>query len=343
MGKYIRPTKKQEEVRQDQIRIDDEKDFEIINQFIDYIESERYYSAYTLENYKRDIIEFKKFLRSENFGSLINFSNNGERNYLAYLNQHVNSDGKRYKTRTVARKLSSLRSFYKFCAREGYVTQNRFLEVNSPKLEKVLPKFLYVEEVDSMFESIDTSTPLGQRDYCLLEFMYGTGVRVSELVSIKISDIDFVNHQVIVLGKGGKERYLPLHELIIEELNEYLFDGRIALASVNKGKQSDKLFINKNGTDLTPRGVRDILERIVNKTSKNIKISPHMLRHSFATHLLNNGADLITVQELLGHENLSTTQIYTHVSKEQLRREYMEKFPRSHLQSQEKDEDKNEK
>lgn len=304
-------------------------DFQILEAFIDYLSSEKYYSEYTISNYRKDIIEFRNYLKRENFGSLSEFGNNAERHYLAYLNQHVDEFGCHYKTRTVARKLSSLRSFYKFCAREGYVKVNKFAEVNAPKLDKVLPKFLYVEEIDSMFECINRSNTLGQRDYCLLEFMYGTGVRVSELCNIEIGDIDFSNKQVIVLGKGNKERYLPLHDLLVDELNEYILNARIELAAVNKDEQSNKLFLNHHGKPLTPRGVRDILERIVEKACKNFKISPHMLRHSFATHLLNNGADLITVQELLGHENLSTTQIYTHVSKEQLRKEYMDKFPRS--------------
>ena len=341
MSTYIRPTKKLEQEKQERILKEDDFDFKILETFIAYIETEKYYSNYTLENYRRDIVEFKKYLRQENFGSLMKFSNNAERHYLAYLNQHVDSDGKRYKTRTVARKMSSLRSFYKFCVRDGLVDQNKFLDINSPKLEKVLPKFLYEEEIQAMFDSIDTSTALGQRDYCLLEFMYGTGVRVSELVSISINDIDFLNHQVIVTGKGNKERYLPLHQMIIDELNEYLFGGRISLASVNKDTPSDKVFLNKNGKELTPRGVRDILERIVKNASQNVKISPHMLRHTFATHLLDNGADLITVQELLGHENLSTTQIYTHVSKEQLKREYLEKFPRSKIKENKESDKKN--
>ena len=331
MSNYIRPTKKQEEEKRLLIEREDSEDFRIVEAFISYIESEKYYSDYTVLNYRKDILEFKRYLRNENFGSLINFGNNAEKHYLAYLNQHVDSDGKHYKTRTVARKLSSLRSFYKYLAREGFVKQNKFLEVSSPKLDRVLPKFLYLEEIESMFDCIDTTTDLGKRDYCLLEFMYGTGVRVSELCNIEITDIDFSSHQVIVTGKGNKERYLPLHQLIVDELNEYLMTARVNLASINKETQSNKLFLNNHGKQLTPRGVRDILERIVSKASKNFKISPHMLRHSFATHLLDNGADLITVQELLGHENLSTTQIYTHISKEQLRREYMEKFPRSRI------------
>lgn len=298
-------------------------DIECLDKYIDHINVEKNYSEYTYTNYRRDIMEFKDYLTREKFGTLIKFGNNAERHYLAYLNT------KRLKTRTVARKMSALRSFYRFLVNEGITDINKFNEVNSPKLEKVLPKFLYVEEIEKMFDSIDTNNALGKRDYAILEFMYGTGVRVSELCNLQIDDIDFVNHQVIVLGKGSKERYLPLHDLIIEALDDYLADARTELQAKNKKDISDNLFLNHHGGPLTPRGVRVILEKIVKEASENFHISPHMLRHSFASHLLNNGADLITVQELLGHENLSTTQIYTHISKEQIKREYMDKFPRA--------------
>lgn len=296
---------------------------ELIDKFCEYIRVERNYSLYTVNDYRKDIIEFSEFLEREKFGTLERFTNNANRYYLAFLNQ------RRLRTRSVARKMSSLRSFYRFLVNERICEVNKFAEVNSPKLEKVLPKFLYLEEIDKLFDSIKTDTILGKRDYALLEFMYGTGVRVSELCSIEIDDIDYINRQVIVLGKGSKERYLPLHELIIEALEDYVNEARIELQARNKANISNKLFLNHHGGELTPRGVRVILEKIVKNASESFHISPHMLRHSFASHLLNNGADLVTVQELLGHENLATTQIYTHISKEQIKREYMDKFPRA--------------
>ena len=185
------------------------------------------------------------------------------------------------------------------------------------------------EEINEMFNCINTDTLLGKRDYAILEFMYGTGVRVSELCSLEIDDIDYINKQVIILGKGNKERYLPLHDLILDALDIYVNEARLELQMRNKKTISNKLFLNHHGGDLTTRGVRVILENIVKKTSDNFHISPHMLRHSFASSMLNAGADLVTVQELLGHENLSTTQIYTHISKEQVKKEYMDKFPRA--------------
>ena len=298
-------------------------DKELVDKFCEYIRVEKNYSLYTVSDYKKDILDFADFLIREKFGSLERFGNNANRYYLAYLNQ------KGLRTRSVARKMSSLRSFYRFLVNEGICDINKFAEVTSPKLEKILPKFLYLEEIDKLFDSINTDTLLGKRDYAILEFMYGTGVRVSELCSLEIDDIDYVNKQVIVLGKGSKERYLPLHELIIESLDDYVSSARIELQARNKAEISNKLFLNHHGGELSPRGVRVILEKIVKNASESFHISPHMLRHSFASHLLNNGADLVTVQELLGHENLSTTQIYTHISKEQIKREYMDKFPRA--------------
>ena len=302
---------------------------EALSSFIRYIENEKMYSEYTISNYQKDVLEFEEFLKKESFGSLLKSINNAGRYYTAYLNEHY------HKPRSVARKLSSLRSFYKYCVREGLCEKNPFGEVSSPKLDKTLPKFLFSEEIEALFDSINTQTLLGIRDNALLEFMYGTGVRVSELCSIKEKDIDYINKQVIVLGKGKKERYLPLHDLVIDSLKEYVSYARNELQLKNKKEVSDILFLNNHGGPLTSRGVRDILKRLVEKASETYKISPHMIRHSFATHLLNNGADLITVQELLGHSNLSTTQIYTHISKEQLKREYMDKFPRARRENNE--------
>lgn len=309
--------------------VNNELKYKELNQFITYIENEKMYSEYTITNYRKDVLEFEEFLKANSFGNLIKPTNNAGRYYTAYLNEHY------HKPRSVARKLSSLRSFYKFCIREALCENNPFLDVSSPKLDKTLPKFLYAEEIEVLFDSINTQTILGIRDNALLEFMYGTGVRVSELCSIKEKDIDYINKQVIVLGKGKKERYLPLHDLIIEALREYITFSRNELQVKNKKEVSEILFLNNHGGPLTPRGVRDILTRLVKKASETYKISPHMIRHTFATHLLNNGADLITVQELLGHANLSTTQIYTHISNEQLRREYMDKFPRARRENKE--------
>ena len=171
----------------------------------------------------------------------------------------------------------------------------------------------------------DTRTALGQRDLLILEMLYATGVRVGELVSIKVKDIDFSNRHIIILGKGNKERYVNFGEYCEDSLNEYLSDGRISLNS----KDSEYLFLNNNGGELTERGVRFILDKLIKQTGINKNISPHMIRHSFATHLLNEGCDLLTVQKLLGHESIKATQIYTHVTTDRLKEVYYHSFPRA--------------
>lgn len=291
--------------------------------FCDYLNIERNYSHHTVINYRSDIEEFANFLASEGFGDLLHFRSGITRYYLSFLNN------KGYKPRTVARKMSSLRSFYKFLLQQGLIDNNIFGEIASPKLDKRLPKFIYAQEIDALFDCIDVSTDIGKRDYALLELLYGTGLRVSEACGLELSDIDFYNKNIIVRGKGNKERYVPLHDNITAALLDYLETSRSRLLAKSKTGDSLAVFLNYRGGPLTSRGVRVILNNITSIAAVNIKISPHMLRHSFATHLLDNGADLRAVQELLGHTNLATTQIYTHVSKEKMKEEYMSHFPRA--------------
>lgn len=295
----------------------------MIKQFIAYLRYERNYSSYTILNYENDINEFINYLKLNKFASYLEIKGNIIRYYLSYMNDLG------YKPRTIARKMSSLRSFYRFLMSEGKVKSNIFSDISSPKLDKPLPKFLYFEELDSIFESINTNTTLGKRNMAILELLYGTGIRVSELCNLTLSDFDFFNNNIIVLGKGRKERYLPIYENIKNALEDYFSSSRLELLAKNQDPTSLYAFLNYRGGQLSPRGVRKILDQITNNAALNIKMSPHMLRHSFATHLIDNGADLRSVQELLGHENLSTTQIYTHVSKETLKEAYMHFFPRA--------------
>jgi len=292
----------------------------LIDDYYKYLKNERSYSEHTILNYINDIKEFVDFLKANSFPDFLNISTNIPRYFLAYLNQ-------KYAPRSVARKLSSLRGFYNFLLREEKVDKNVFLDTANPKIEKRLPKLVYDEEIEKMFEAIDTTTAIGKRDYALLEILYGTGLRVSEFTSLRLQDVDFYNQMFIVKGKGSKERYVPFHDGIKIALLDYLIFARDELAKRNKNKVSDKLFLNFKGGPLTPRGVRVILNELNSKAMNNSNISPHMLRHSFATSLLDNGADLRSVQELLGHANLSTTQIYTHVSKERLKEEYDKYHP----------------
>lgn len=296
-------------------------EIDIIKEFKDFLENERNYSIYTVKSYLKDISDFNNYLKKNEFPVYLEISNNVPRYYLSYLNQ-------KYKATSVNRKLSSLRSFYRFIVQNGYKDNNPFLEISSVKTPQILPKRLYEEEIEKLFNVIDTDTVIGRRDYAILEMLYGTGIRVSELCGLKMQDIDFYNNNIIVLGKGNKERYVPIHPKIKSTVYEYIQFSRLDLLKVNKENVPDSLFLNFKGYPLLVRGVRVILDKLAESAGLEFKISPHMLRHSFATSLIDNGADLRSVQELLGHENLSTTQIYTHVSKEALKKGYDKFFPR---------------
>lgn len=297
-------------------------DNKLVLDYISYLEVEKAYSQNTIESYQNDLVEFQNFLSINSFPGITKIKQNIPRYYLSYLNR-------KYSQRSVARKVSSLRGFYNFLYKEEIIEVNLFSEVIIPKIDKSLPRLVYSEELNILFDSIDTSDAIGKRDYAILEVLYGTGLRVSEFCSLKLSDIDFYNNNFLILGKGEKERIVPFHQGVKEALLDYINYGRIELQKRNKSQISDIVFLNFKGTPLTPRGVRTILDNLAIKVGLSDKISPHMLRHSYATHLLDNGADLRSVQELLGHENLSTTQIYTHVSKENLKEQYNKIFEKT--------------
>ena len=299
-------------------------DSEIISSYKDYLEVERGYSVYTVSNYLDDIYDFCDYLKEKKIDSIVNVSVNVARYYVMELNK------KDYKATSVSRKISSLRGLYRFMILEGYIENNVFNEVSAPKKEKLLPKQLYVNEIEAMFDSIDQKTAIGKRNYAILEMMYDTGVRVSELCNLKITDIDYNDDFITIFGKGKKERSIPLLKPLKAALMDYMNFSRSILLAKSKDAPTDVLFLNHRGGPLTTRGVRVVLDEITEKTAENIKVHPHMVRHSFATHLLNGGADLRSVQKLLGHVNLATTQIYTHVSREQLLAEYAKCHPHAH-------------
>ena len=271
-------------------------------------------------SYKNDIEEFFSYLERESL-SFLDINYDDLRFYLMYLKEEKNDSNS-----SIDRKLSGLRGFYKFLANEGYVSKNVFSLVNGPKKEKKLPRYFEYNELEELFNVCD-DTPMGQRDLLILEMLYGTGVRVGELVNIKVKDIDLSTKSILILGKGNKERIVTYGEYCSDALITYLNDGYHRLNIKNE----DYLFLNKNGGVITERGVRYVLEQIIKKTSLNKNISPHMLRHSFATHLLNGGCDLITVQKLLGHESIKATQIYTHVTTDRLKEVYYNSFPRAKI------------
>ncbi len=287
--------------------------------YLDYLKYQKNYSDYTISSYKNDVLEYLNYLNSEALDfKKVEYSD--IRFYLMFL-----KDTKKDNNSSIDRKLSSLRGFYKFLANEGYVKSNVFSLVNGPKKSKKLPRYFEYNELEELFKVPDTRTALGQRDLLILEMLYATGVRVGELVSIKVKDIDFSSRHILILGKGNKERLVNFGEYCEDSLNEYLSDGRIILNT----KNSDYLFLNNNGGELTERGVRFILDKLIKQTGINKNISPHMIRHSFATHLLNEGCDLLTVQKLLGHESIKATQIYTHVTTDRLKEVYYHSFPRA--------------
>jgi len=285
-----------------------------IEKFVRFLEIEKNYSKHTVLNYHLDLEDFKHFLADkpiENVDYLV------LRKYLAVLKE------KNLKARTVSRRLSTLRSFFKFLTREGHLKTNPILLVSSPKQEKHLPLFLTEDEVKRLIDSVlpkDGHEELGLRDKAILETFYSTGMRISELVGVNTQDIDFISDIIKVMGKGRKERIVPIGDLAISAIKDYL---------EKRGKQSEALFLNKNGRRITDRGVRGIVAKYIRIASIRQGVSPHTLRHSFATHLLNRGADLRSVQELLGHANLSTTQIYTHLSTERLKSVYDKAHPRA--------------
>ena len=291
----------------------------LINEYLDYLKYEKNYSSYTIINYNNDIEEYFLYLDRESINFLdVEYSD--IRFYLMYL-----KDEKQDNNSSIDRKLSALRGFYKYLANNKYIKSNPFKLLSGLKKSKKLPRYFEYNELEELFNVCDLETPIGQRDRLLLEMLYATGVRVGELVNIKVSDIDLGTRNILILGKGNKERYVIYGEYCEEILKLFLNDGRFLL---NK-KNSDYLFLNKTGGNLSERGVRYILDSLIEKTSINKKISPHMIRHSFATHLLNEGCDLLTVQKLLGHESIKATQIYTHVTTDRLKEVYYNSFPRA--------------
>lgn len=295
--------------------------------FMAYLRVQKNASTHTIISYKHDLAQFEQFYRLHYGDEVIEYRNITTpiiRHYLAELHA-----GK-FERRSIARKIAALRSFCRYLCNWGYLEQNPFVGIKTPKLEKVLPKFLYPYEVEALLAAPDVNTSLGIRDRALLETLYATGIRVSELVGLNIDNLELDYGCLRVYGKGKKERIVVIGSIAIQSVHQYLNSSRLKLLEHNRGKPiNNALFLNKLGTRLTDRSVRRIVDKYIEKVSLDKSISPHTLRHSFATHLLDNGADLRTVQELLGHVNLSTTQLYTHVTKEKLRSVYIKAHPRA--------------
>ena len=282
-----------------------------LDKFFTYFEIEKNYSSHTILNYRIDLEEFAGFLGKT---PIENVEYPDLRRFLAQLK------GRNLKPRSLARKLSSLRSFFKFLQREGVIKSNPAKLLVTPKLDKPLPHFMSEEESVQLIEAPKTGKINSPRDRAIFEILYSTGIRVSELVGLNVDDVDFIGNIIKVMGKGKKERMVPIGDTALNALKEYLDKRRV---------DNKFIFVNKNGTRLSDRSVRNIINKYILEQAMAQHVSPHMFRHSFATHLLNHGADLRSVQELLGHVNLSTTQIYTHLTTEKLKKVYDQSHPRA--------------
>ncbi len=290
---------------------------EIQQAYLFMLKVERQFSEHTLKSYHDDLEQFNVFLKQE-YLELSAFEYKDARNYLSYLYS------KNLKRTSVSRKISTLRSFYEYWMTQDEKVINPFIQLVHPKKEQYLPHFFYEEEMEALFDTVEKDPKKGLRDRVILELLYATGIRVSELVHIKESDLDMNLPGVKVLGKGGKERFIPFGEFCKQSIERYLelFKPKIK-------NDHNYLLVNMNGAPITERGVRYVLNDVVKRTAGVTDIHPHKLRHTFATHMLNQGADLRTVQSLLGHVNLSTTGRYTHVTNEQLRKVYLNAHPRA--------------
>ncbi len=327
------------------------EDSNIIQEFLSYLKYEKRFSDHTAKCYGADLWQFGEFmtLRSEGTSAggpissvpheggsatavaahpglklnefILSTQTDDVRAYLAFLNE------KQYSKSTIARKLATLRSFYKFLVKRGQIDSNPVVAIRTPKQEKKLPRFLEYEEVKRLLETPPMDSWLGARDRAIMETLYSTGMRVSELVALNMDDIDFLGEVVHIRGKGKKERIAPISSSTLQVIQHYM-EFRNKRAQSNSNFDSKVLFVNKHGKRLSTRSVRRKMDKYLKMAGLDPAISPHTLRHSFATHMLNNGADLRSVQELLGHQSLSTTQIYTHLGTKKLKEVYQSAHPR---------------
>ena len=291
----------------------------VINKFLDYLKYEKNFSDYTVLNYNKDLEKFNEFLEKQKIDNINNIDLNIIRNYLVFLHNLKLSK------KTICRHISTLRTFFKYLTKKNIIKNNPMLLISNPKVDKTLPKFLYEQQLDTLLKVPDMNTNEGIRDSLIIELFYSTGVRVSELSNLKIKDINFNDKKILILGKGNKERIVLYGDRCSNLLNLYLNKSRPLLTD----NDNPYLFVGKKKDRLNENGIRIILKKILKSSGLEINLTPHVIRHTFATDLLNNGADLRTVQELLGHENLKTTEIYTHITNERLKQVYRSCHPRA--------------
>jgi integrase/recombinase XerC len=296
-----------------------------IEKFRLFMKIEKNAAVLTVQFYEKDILQFLRFLDSQGLSCRgIGPGYPILRHYLALLkDQH-------YSRNTIARKLAAIRAFLRFLKRESQIQDSSWEMVSTPKLNKQLPSFLYPDEVIELLEAPQKGSVLGARDKAILEVLYGSGIRVSEATGLNLLDVDLNDGYLKVWGKGSKERIIPLGKYARQAVAVYLRIGRPVLEAKRRQEGQEKaLFLNRFGQRLSDRSIRRLLSKYGRQISSGAYVSPHVLRHSFASHMLNAGADLRIVQDLLGHVSVSTTQIYTHISKEELKRVYLKNHPRA--------------
>lgn len=291
-----------------------------INRFIDYLAVERGLAKNTLESYGRDLRQFQGYLVDQENKKL---EEANQATILGYLN---NLKNQRKAVSTISRNVAAIKSFYQYLVQETYLSLDPTVKIETPKIEKKLPKILSIMEVEELLKQPSSKVPSGMRDKAMLELLYATGIRVSEIISLNISDVNLDMGYIKCYGKGSKERLVPLGSIAVKSVHEYVNKGR---PQIVRTYEEATLFVNHHGNRLTRQGFWKIIKKYAHQANITKEITPHTLRHSFATHLLENGADLRSVQEMLGHADISTTQIYTQVTKNQLKEVYDRTHPRA--------------
>ncbi len=290
----------------------------LINDFIDYLRFERRLSKNTIVSYQRDLEKYRFFLNRSKIKEILNVSNDQILYFLEFLYKTQNSS-------SVSRILSTLRTFYKYLVRDGKIQKNPFSSIKNPKLPKKILEILDEQEVKKFLESIPSSSYLELRDKAMFELLYSCGMRVSEIVDLKLSDIDFDEGLIRFIGKGNKERITPIGDTAKDCLEKYI---RAARYNLERERKSENVFLNRNGQKITRQGFWKILKKYAGKVNISKNLYPHLFRHSYATHMLERGADLRIVQELLGHSSISTTEIYTNINKKHVKETYFKYHPR---------------
>lgn len=292
---------------------------DLILKFIDELRYEKNYSELTINGYLSDLDMFLEYLNENNIKNYNDVEYQDIRLYINYLYEQ------KYNNKTISRHISAVRSFFKYLKSNNYIENNPSLLISNPKLEKRLPKYLNFEEIEKLLNSFDNNNFIGLRNSLILEILYSTGIRVSEITNIKLNDISLSNKSIMVTGKGNKQRIVYFGSKCLNLLDSYI---KKSYPILNENG-SDYLILSKTGKKINEREIRKVVDEAAIIAGIKIKISPHVLRHTFATHMLNEGADLRSVQELLGHENLSTTQVYTHLNNEKIRNVYLNAHPRA--------------